>query len=192
MKGKNWLVAGAAVLICGILLTGVYITRAVAAGDPNTNGWSGKMAQNFGSGHHKGNAPGGIVNSVAQFLGMEVPDLMAERQSGKSFAQIAAEKGKSEQELVDYVVGQMTAKIDKLLQDGKITQTQVDQWKQTMAERVKTALNQTEVGPNGFGGYKGKAGHSKGFGRGAGMEAGLGRGTGNGLGNSSCPFNSGS
>lgn len=182
MKIKKWLAAtGAAAVFSGMLLVGLPAAKVLAAGDPPAGGGqAGQITQQGGYGLHMGRAFGNMVVSVAQFLGINQTDLIAARQSGKSMVQIADEKGVSEQQLIDYVVGQRSSQIDQLVKDGKITQAQADLHKQFMAERVKVNLNRTEVG---MGGGMGKGG------RGAGMGAGQGRGAGNGPGNGMCPYN---
>ena len=93
-----------------------------------------------------GRAIGGMSTNVAEFLGISVTDLRTARQSGKSLAQIAVDKGKTEQELVDYIVGQRTAQLEQLVTDGKITQAQADLCKQNMEDRVKANVERTSVG----------------------------------------------
>lgn len=192
MKLKSLLaVLGTAAVIGGIALAGLPAAKAIAAGDPPDG--AGRQVQNSGQGFLSpglGRSNGGMVSAVAEFLGIDVSDLIAGRQSGKSMVQIAEEKGKGGQELVDYVVGQRSEQIDRLVTDGKITQEQADLHKQLMTTRVETSLNRTDLGPNrpngqvhcvqGF-----RGGSAKGMGAGLGCGAGMGSGAKAGF----CRFN---
>lgn len=184
LKIKNWL-AGAlvATLLGGLLLVGVPAVKAFAVGNQSGRqsgqGCGLKMGQNYGS----------MSSNVAEFLGISQEDLQAARQSGKSLVQIAAEKGKSEQQLVDYVIGQRSTQIDQLVSDGRITQEQADQRIQQMTEQVKENLSRTEVGPNPSGNAAGKGNRAAGECTGAGMGKALGNGQGNGSGQGLCAGN---
>ncbi len=170
MKIKNWLAAAVvAALLGGVLLVGIPAAKASAVGNSsNTQAGQGNRG---GYGLHMGRNMGGMGTNVAEFLGISQADLTAARQAGQSMVQIAAEKGISEQQLLDYVLAQRGAQIDQLVTDGKITQEQADQHKQFMTERVQENLNRTTVGPNNTGG--------KGF-RAGGMGTGMGKGLGQG------------
>jgi hypothetical protein len=173
LKIKNWLTGVViASLLGGLLLVGVPAVKAFAVGNQSgrqsVQGNGLKMGQNYGS----------MSTNVAGFLGISQEDLQAARQSGKSLAQIAAEKGKSEQDLVDYVIDQRSDWLDQLVSDGRITQEQADQRIQQMTEQVKENLNRTEVGPNPSGSAAGKGNKAGGEGIGAGMGKGLGCGQG--------------
>lgn len=184
MKIKNWLASAVVLtLIGGVLLVGVPAVKAFAAGNQS----GGKAGQGYGL--QIGRNFGSMSANVAQFLGISQEDLKADRQSGKSMVQIAAEKGISEQELVDYVIGQRSAQIDQMVSDGKITQEQADQHEQLMTERVKENLNRTEVGPNRSGNAADRGNKAAGEGMGKGMGKGLGNGQGNGGGQGLCAIN---
>ena len=180
MKIKNWL-AGVVVatLLGGLLLVGVPAVKAFAAGD-QAGGKAGK-----GYGMQMGQNQGSMSTNVTEFLGISQEDLQTARQSGKSLVQIATENGKSEQALVDYVIGQRSEWLNQLVSDGRITQEQADQRIQQMTEQVKENLNRTEVGPNPSGNNAGKGNRAAGECTGAGMGKALGSGQGNGAGQ--CP-----
>jgi hypothetical protein len=177
MKIKNWL-AGVVVatLLGGLLLVGVPAAKAFAvgnqAGRQSSQGCGLKMGQNQGS----------MSTNVAEFLGISQEDLQAARQSGKSMVQIAADKGISEQQLADYVIGQRSDWLDQLVSDGRITQEQADQRIQQMTKQVTENLNRTDTGPNGLGSKSGKGGGNTGAGAGLGNGPGAGQGSGSGQG----------
>jgi hypothetical protein len=100
MKIKNWLASAVVLtLLGGVLLAGVPAVNALAAGNQS----GGKAGQGYGL--QMGRTSGSMQADLAEFLGISQEDLQAERQSGKSLVQIASERGVSEQELVDYVIG---------------------------------------------------------------------------------------
>jgi polyhydroxyalkanoate synthesis regulator phasin len=170
MKIKSWLAAAvAAALLGGVLLVGVPAVKASAVGN-QSNGQAGQ-GKRGGYSLHMGRNMGDMGSNVAEFLGISQEDLSAARQAGQSLVQIAAEKGISEQQLLDYMFAQYGAQIDQLVTNGKITQEQADQHKQFMTERIKENINRTDIGPNRADGRGLKAG-----GKGAGMGEGLGQG----------------
>jgi hypothetical protein len=106
----------------------------------------------FGQGARAGMAAGqhvaaGVPQSVLQRLGMTAEQLAAERQAGKSLAQIAQAKGVSKQALVDLILADRKAVVDERVKAGTLTQAQADAMLAQMKERVTTAVDRTEVGP---------------------------------------------
>ena len=139
-----------------VVLLGATVGTAMAAGPAQTaNGvvaWRGEP----------GPPPWGrdaTFDAVADKLGIDQEALIAERQAGKSLAQIAAEHGVS---------------ADARVADGTLTQEQVDAMYTTMQERVTTAVERTATGPEA----------GQGMNRGKGQGAGMGihtPGTGGGM-----------
>ncbi|ABB14110.1 DUF2680 domain-containing protein [Carboxydothermus hydrogenoformans] len=147
-------------VIAGIALTGLLVAAAPAVYAATTNdgttSTTTKIVQTYrGFGRHFGRAFGGMMDNVAKFLGIDVSTLINERHSGKTLAQIAKEKGKSEEELVNYLVEQKKAQINQLVKDGKLTQAQADQMLQNITERTKQMVNSVDLGPKGFGHHRG-------------------------------------
>ncbi|NYE58598.1 hypothetical protein [Carboxydothermus ferrireducens] len=167
MKKQNWFKRLAAGLVIGGVLLATVPATIFAAETTTTTpavvqtmkGYGARLGQTFGS----------MLDSIAKFLGIDTTTLITERQSGKSLAQIAKEKGKSETDLVNFIVKERTAQLDQLVKDGKITQAQADLAKSQMVERVKAHINKTTVGGNGYG-------KGRGMGQGKGQFRGQGRG----------------
>jgi hypothetical protein len=61
------------------------------------------------------------INDLAEFLGISREELTGSLQSGKTIVQIAAEKGISEQQLVDFMAEKYSERIEQKVADGKIT-----------------------------------------------------------------------
>ncbi len=158
--------------------------------------------------------PGPLVTRIADILEMKVEDLVAARQQGKSFVDIAKERGVSEAELLDALMAQVKAYVDGLVASGRMTQAQAEQVLANVPTNLQAAVTRTAVGPQGAGlrigrgpaaGRRAGAGASSGaFGRGAragfGMGYrhgfkqgfrrgfGMGMGLGQGQGPAGCPF----
>ncbi|NLG78819.1 MAG: hypothetical protein GX492_03185 [Firmicutes bacterium] len=158
--------------------------------------------------------PGPLVAKIADILKMKVEDLVAAREAGKSFADIAKERSVSEAELLDALMAQVKANVDSLVASGRMTQSQADQVLANVRANLKAAITRTAIGPLGAGlrtgmgrgpgaGQRAGAGAGPGaFGRGAsagfgtgyrqgwkhGFRCGFGMGLGLGQGPAGCPF----
>jgi hypothetical protein len=103
---------------------------------------------------------------IAKTLGITTEQLYAERATGKTLAQIAKDKGVSEQQLTDVILAELKEFTDQAVKDGRITQAQAD-WVQAQAKVMVPLMLNSPFGPGGmqgFGGY----GHGHGWGRGFG------------------------
>jgi hypothetical protein len=135
--------------------------------------WNGADASGCGGGCGDAGSGGCMIsgtntihNAVAKTLGLTTEQLYAERAAGKTLAQIAKDKGVSEQQLTDVILAELKQFTDQAVKSGRITQAQAD-WVQAQAKaRVPLMLN-SPFGPGeaqGHGGY----GRGRGFGRGFG------------------------
>ncbi|MGB9695350.1 MAG: hypothetical protein ACP5SB_05610 [Caldisericaceae bacterium] len=110
-------------IVVSIALTSVSIVSVRASNQPGRNGNKvnqvyKELRSKIEAGKHLGN----LSKKTASFLGMKTKDLIKERRSGKSLATIAADHGKTEQDLVNYIEGLYKQRLDTLLSKGKITQ----------------------------------------------------------------------
>lgn len=136
MKAKGWFAA--AVLLGGVLLGGVpYFNASALGGTPAVHVVWGVDQKDIAM--HMACS----INDLADFLGISREELTGSLQSGKTIAQIAAEKGFSEQQLAEFMAEKYSERIDQKVADGKITAEQADKLKQSMAERIKDDLNRT-------------------------------------------------
>lgn len=88
--------------------------------------------------HRAGHGPfGGALNTVAQLLQITPQELLQDLRQGQTIAQVAQSKGVSEQQVIDAIVKDMSAAIDKRVQDGKLTQDQADKIKAGLADKAK-------------------------------------------------------
>lgn len=114
-----------------------------------------------------GSSGGSVLENVAKILKMDEDEVRSERRSGKSFADIAKEKGEDPEKLTEQVIEAKKAAIQEKVKDGTITQEQADACIERMTERVKTRVESDACGPFGNG---------KGQGNGQGRQQGRGNG----------------
>jgi hypothetical protein len=88
--------------------------------------------------------------AVAKLLGLTSEQLAAERAAGKTLAQIAKEKGVTDQQLTDSILAERQADIDQALKDGQITQAQAD-WMLARAKAMIPFQISNSLGPRGAG-----------------------------------------
>ena len=92
--------------------------------------------------------------TLADKLGISANDLVKELQGGKSVADVAAEKGVSEQSLIDALMAPQIDALKLRVQSGFLTQAQADSIQQAQEARVKYMVEQKGfAGNHGWGGY---------------------------------------
>ena len=107
-----------------------------------------------------------MVNTVADLTGLDIETIRQERQAGKSLAAIAQEKGVTEDELISKIAADNQARLQSLVDAGKMTQAQYDTCISDMQTRVKENLERTTTGPQNGQGQGAGQGHGKGHGAG--------------------------
>lgn len=143
MNGKVRYLVGAA--LGAALLAGTAVSAAAQTPTPAA-----------GAGPYCGAGAGGRwgasaspVGALASLAGVETSDIAAERQAGKSLAQIAAEKGVDKAQLIGAAVAGRVEELDRLVEAGRITAEQKDLMLEQMKSRIATAIERTTVGPMG-------------------------------------------
>lgn len=132
MKMKNLVIVGA--LVLALVLGSVAL---VSAGTGNgTSGFGGRLKSAFERGFKLG-VKYNMNEDIANFLGVTVDELRNELQSGKSLVTIATEHGKTENDLVNFIVTKEKAFLDTALKNGKITQDQYNKMLSNLEARVK-------------------------------------------------------
>lgn len=100
---------------------------------------NGQGPMHMGPGHMRGHA---FDNSeLLALLKMDAATFKTERQAGKTLVAIANEQGVSEQELKDFLVAQMTQRLDEGVKAGKLTVEKADKMKEKMEQRVDNMIN---------------------------------------------------
>ena len=85
--------------------------------------------------------PAGHLSAAADYLGVTEEQLRADLAAGKSLADVAKEKGKSVDGLVDALVADVTTKLDDAVKAGKLTDAQRDAIAANLEERVTALVN---------------------------------------------------
>jgi len=104
-----------------------------------------------GFGHHDG--PFGGLEAAASYLGLTEAQLRTELMSGKSLAQVAKDKGKTVDGLVNALVADAKTRIDAAVKAGRLTQAQADQVLTDLKQRVTDRVNGVR-GPEHLRGFR--------------------------------------
>ena len=112
----------------------------------------------FGQRGHKMQRQGGGNHSaaVAEFIGITPEELREAIQGGQSTVQVAEANGVSEQELTDFLLGEIEAKLAEAVESGRIDQATADEKLAGAAERIAECINR-EGPPEhraGFGSFR--------------------------------------
>ncbi|MGE0877138.1 MAG: hypothetical protein AB7O61_00690 [Acidimicrobiia bacterium] len=127
----------------------------------------GKRGPGGPGGAGMGVGRGQAITAAAGALGVSEADLKTALQSGKSLADVAADKGVDVQKVIDAIVAAEKTEIEQAVTDGKITRDQADKAEANLTQRVTDMVNKAGKG-------KGMAGPGMG-GRGRRGPAGAGQ-----------------
>lgn len=163
-KGKVAIFVVAA-LVAGLALGSVGIASAATA----TTAPSGVVGACYGVMRQAG---GTIADIVAKLTGQTVEQVRDQRETGASFAKIAADKNVSAEKVAAEVVAARKTALDAAVKAGTITQAQADAALARMKTRVEARID--SAAPAGCDG----TGAGAGRGQGRGMMGGRGAGVG--------------
>jgi hypothetical protein len=90
-----------------------------------------------------------VSDAITGLLGMPQEEIYAERAAGKTLSEIAAEKGVTDQQLIDAMLAGRQEVIDQALADGRITQAQAD-WMQEAMKTMAPLMLTKPFGPGGM------------------------------------------
>ena len=155
---------GVKLLTVGLVVTGLLVVSfagAALADSPadaedacpyhhGEQGWGGFQGQ-------------GIVlaETVSPLLGLTADEIQAQRDEGKSLAEIAAAQGVSQEALVEAIVAAKSTILQQRVADGFLTQEQADLMLEWMEQRTIQMVNQATCEPSA--GLKGSH-HGRGMG----------------------------
>lgn len=134
-------------VLLGLFAVGTAFAQSPTATPAPTTPWG----QAWG-GIWRGGAT--VSKAITDLLGMTPGQILDERLAGKTLADIAKEKGVTEQQLTDAIVGGQEDILDQAVKDGRLTQAQAD-W---MLERMKTMASSHLTNPFGPGDNNGPRG----------------------------------
>lgn len=152
--GRKSLLGAAA----GLMLLAGTTVSALAADPTPTPGATSPSTVCTPQGGGRWGGVFGMSATVAKILGIEQTELAAERQAGKSLAEIAQTKGVDEATLVQKMVAERKAQLDERVKAGTLPQEQANLMLQRMETQMKAAVERTEAGPMGPGGMRGAQG----------------------------------
>ncbi|MCL5959667.1 MAG: hypothetical protein M1358_10215 [Chloroflexi bacterium] len=89
----------------------------------------------------------GSQNDIAGFLGIQPADLRKELGQGKSLAQVAADHGKSRNDLKTFIVNDAKGKLDKAVTDGKLTQDKENAIVKRLQDNLDKMIDRTWKAP---------------------------------------------
>jgi hypothetical protein len=138
-------------------------TQGVQQGGYGHMGGSGMMGQD---GYGMMGAGATMGDDLEKLLGIDHADIHAAHVSGKSLVDIAAEKGVSEDKLIQTILNGRKSALDQAVKAGKLTQDSADQMLKFMEANMKTMVEAKGMSEMmGAGGMMGQgdAGHMGGM-----------------------------
>ena len=106
-----------------------------------------KPTRGDGPGHHGGHGHRGrITETAATALGMTVDELRTELQSGKTVAEVAADKGVDVQTVIDALVAEAKQHLDEEVASGEHTQAEADAKLAEITARITDRVNNGKPG----------------------------------------------
>jgi hypothetical protein len=97
----------------------------------------------MGLGGRWGGPENSLITVVTEKLGLTRPELIAELQAGKSIADVAKEKNVSVGDITAAVLALRADRLNELVADGQLTQTEVDNYLAHQRVEVIERLNQS-------------------------------------------------
>lgn len=104
--------------------------------------------------HHHRFGPGRDLGTAASYLGLTQNALRTELMSGKTLAQVARERNKSVDGLVDALVNEARADLDRAVRDGRLTDAQRDEIVADLRQRIGDKVNGRFRGPGPGRGFR--------------------------------------
>lgn len=123
---------------------GAELKERIEAGDVPLVGLGGPGFGRHGAVHRIGD-----LDAAASYLGMTEANLMSALEDGKSLAQLAEDRGKSVDGLVNALVGSAEAELEAAVDAGRLTDAQRDSMLSGLKERITRLVNGER--PRGFG-----------------------------------------
>jgi lambda repressor-like predicted transcriptional regulator len=163
---KKWVIVLGVTLAVG--LVALLVASAVLAQGPTPPSSSATPQAKWGLRGHSGafGAPGGVMvgapggmDEIAKLLNMTTEEIWAQRVLGKTIADLAKEKGVSNQQLIDALVASQKTMLNQMVTNGRLTQAQADKWLDWYKQAAALQLTEPYVG---FGGMRGGPGGMRG------------------------------
>jgi predicted DNA-binding protein (UPF0251 family) len=129
---------------------GDELKKAIESNDvPFPFRFFGPKLHGLGFGHDF-DGPFAKLDAAASYLGLSQSELASQLSQGKTLAQIAKDRGKSVDGLVDALVKAAEKQIDAAVSSGKLTKSQGDDLKSELRERLTRVVNGDGLGFHRF------------------------------------------
>jgi len=122
---KKWLMIGTAALLVAVIAS-TAVVAAAQGGNGAPGGDFGRGGPGIGGGRGGFGFGGDLLTIVAEQLSIEQTELRTELQSGKTIAELAAEKSVSTDAIIEAVVAAQQESLASAVEDGRLTQAQAD------------------------------------------------------------------
>ncbi len=132
---KHWKFIIAGLLVLSLAVAGVGFASA-----------QGNGPYNDGAGPFMQRAAGHMISAIADALGLDTSELVKEIRSGKSVLKIAEEKNVDKDKIIQSVESIEKERLQKLVDEGKITQDQMDWVLSRSKERLDEFLEREGTG----------------------------------------------
>jgi hypothetical protein len=97
--------------------------------------------EDFGPGLHGLPGPDHFLSTAADYLGLTQAQLRTQLNSGKTLAQVANDRNKSVEGLVDKLVADKKARIEEAVEDGRLTRAEADEIEADLRKAITDFVN---------------------------------------------------
>jgi uncharacterized protein (DUF433 family) len=172
LKNKRWYIVLAAAAALVLLLGGVGIAYAQWPEPPvdeQSSFGCGRFpgrgvfgGRPFGGGSMRGGplrgGHQGLVEVAAEVTGLSEDDVVAALEDGQTIAEIAEAQGVDPREIVDAAIAEAESRLQEAVDDGRLTEEQMDQILERLAEDLPERLEQPWQPRGPMGGVFGRFG----------------------------------
>ena len=116
---------------------------------------AGELPFFFGGFHHGSFRHFLQLDAAASYLGLTEAQLRHQLANGTTLAQIAKDRGKSVDGLIDAMAAEVKGRLDAAVAAGRLTQAQADQVLKDVRERITDRVNGRAPSFRGFDGFRG-------------------------------------
>lgn len=103
-------------------------------------------------GHFRGGFGGGsLIKQTAEVLDLKESDIRTQLEAGKTFAEIAEDKGLTKSAFLQKLIDAETKKIDERKSEGALTDNQAVEQKEKLSDRLEQAIESSDIGRGGHG-----------------------------------------
>jgi ribosome maturation factor RimP len=125
------------------LTAGVTLATTALA----SSGESHQISRFSGGDYHRGiRGVRGIIREVAEALDLEVSEVVAQLREGKTLAQIIQDNGSTTEAVLEDLLAEQRERLQEAVDEGRITQEQMDERLARLEERYTRALNNEQLG----------------------------------------------